>query len=61
VLPPENAQGLFARPGEHPAVLPVSAIPGDVLDDAIGPQKATPAVHASRVGTPRTGPAWASR
>jgi hypothetical protein len=35
-LPPDHAQGLFARPGEHPAVLRFSAIPGDVLDDAIG-------------------------
>ncbi|MDB5414340.1 MAG: Catalase [Rubritepida sp.] len=35
-LPPEYAQGLFAQPGMHPAVLRFSAIPGDVLDDAIG-------------------------
>ena len=34
-LPPELAQGLFATPGEHPAVLRISTNAGDILDDAI--------------------------
>ena len=34
-LPPELAQGLFATPGEHKAVVRLSTNPGDILDDAI--------------------------
>lgn len=34
-LPPELAQGLFARPGEHPALLRISTNPGDLLPDNI--------------------------
>lgn len=34
-LPPELAQGLFATSGEYPAVLRVSTIPGDLLDDHV--------------------------
>lgn len=34
-LPPELAQGIFARPGTHDAILRVSTNPGDVLDDAV--------------------------
>jgi hypothetical protein len=34
-LPPVLAQGLFATPQSYPAVLRLSTIPGDVLDDAI--------------------------
>ncbi|MGD0102492.1 MAG: catalase family protein [Rhodopila sp.] len=34
-LPPHLAQGLFAKPGEYPAVLRFSTIPGDVLDDHV--------------------------
>jgi hypothetical protein len=34
-LPPRLAQGLFARPGTYPAVLRISTIPGDILDDSI--------------------------
>lgn len=34
-LPPELAQGLFARPGAYDVVLRLSTIPGDVLDDSI--------------------------
>jgi hypothetical protein len=34
-LPPELAQGLFARPATYPVVLRLSTIPGDVLDDSI--------------------------
>ncbi|PZO66680.1 MAG: catalase [Paracoccus denitrificans] len=34
-LPPELAQGLFARPGAHPAILRVSTNPGDILPDAV--------------------------
>ena len=34
-LPPEYAQGLFAAPASHEAILRFSAIPGDILDDAI--------------------------
>lgn len=35
-LPPELAQGLFARPARHPVVLRFSTNPGDILDDSIG-------------------------
>ena len=32
-LPPELAQGLFARPGRHPAFARLAQVPGEVLDD----------------------------
>ena len=34
-LPPMLAQGIFARAGTYPAIMRLSTIPGDVLDDAI--------------------------
>lgn len=34
-LAPELSQGLFASLGSYPVVMRISAIPGDVLDDAI--------------------------
>jgi len=34
-LPPELAQGLFARPGQHKVFLRVSTNAGDILQDAI--------------------------
>jgi hypothetical protein len=34
-LPPHYAQGLFARPGQYPAVLRFSAAPGDILPDTV--------------------------
>lgn len=34
-LPPELAQGLFARGGTYPVVMRYSTIPGDVLDDRV--------------------------
>jgi hypothetical protein len=34
-LPPELAQGLFAAPGSHRAIVRISTNPGDILDDAI--------------------------
>ena len=34
-LPPELAQGLFAKPGAYPVVMRFSTIPGDILDDDI--------------------------
>lgn len=34
-LPPELAQGLFATPGEHSAIVRMSTNAGDILDDAI--------------------------
>ncbi|MEH3144847.1 MAG: catalase family protein [Methylobacterium frigidaeris] len=34
-LPPPLAQGLFARPGSHEAVLRLSTNPGDILDDSV--------------------------
>jgi hypothetical protein len=34
-LPPELAQGLYARPGRHPVVLRFSTNAGDILDDSI--------------------------
>lgn len=34
-LPPELAQGLFAVPRSHRAILRISTNPGDILDDAI--------------------------
>ena len=35
-LPPDLAQGLFARPGEHKAYIRLSTNAGDILPDAIG-------------------------
>ena len=35
-LPPELAQGLFARPGEHKVYMRMSTNAGDILPDAIG-------------------------
>jgi len=35
-LPPALAQGIFAQPGRHDAVLRLSTNPGDILDDSIG-------------------------
>lgn len=34
-LPPMLAQGVFARPGVWPAVLRLSTVPGDLLDDSV--------------------------
>jgi hypothetical protein len=34
-LPEPYAQGLFATPGEHEAILRISTNPGDILDDSI--------------------------
>ena len=34
-LPPELAQGLFARPGTYETIIRISTNPGDILDDAI--------------------------
>jgi hypothetical protein len=34
-LPSELAQGLFAAPGSHRAILRISTNPGDIIDDAI--------------------------
>ncbi len=34
-LPPHLAQGLFAKAGTYPVVMRYSAIPGDLLDDAV--------------------------
>ena len=34
-LPPELAQGIFARPGTWPAVMRFSTSPGDMLDDKV--------------------------
>ncbi len=34
-LPPELAQGLFARPAVYPVVIRLSTTPGDVLDDNV--------------------------
>ena len=34
-LPPELAQGAFARPGTYPVVMRFSTNPGDILDDAV--------------------------
>lgn len=34
-LPPELAQGLFARPGEHKVYMRISTNAGDILEDAI--------------------------
>ncbi len=34
-LPPVLAQGMFAQPGLHAAVLRMSTTPGDLLDDAV--------------------------
>ncbi len=34
-LPPDLAQGIFAKPGTYPVVMRYSAIPGDLLDDNV--------------------------
>ncbi len=34
-LPPELAQGMFARPGDYAVVIRLSTTPGDVLDDNV--------------------------
>jgi hypothetical protein len=34
-LPPELAQGIFARPGDHEAIFRLSTNAGDILDDSI--------------------------
>jgi len=34
-LPPELAQGLFARPAEYPVILRFSTTPGDMLPDSV--------------------------
>jgi len=34
-LPPELAQGVFARPGTYEAIARISTNPGDILDDSI--------------------------
>lgn len=34
-LPPELAQGLFARGGSHEAIVRISTQPGDILDDSV--------------------------
>lgn len=34
-LPPLLAQGIFSQPGVRPAVMRLSTIPGDILDDSI--------------------------
>ncbi len=34
-LPPELAQGMFARPGRYPVVIRLSTTPGDLLDDNV--------------------------
>ena len=34
-LPVELAQGLFATPGTHPALIRISTNPGDILDDSV--------------------------
>ncbi len=34
-LPPELAQGMFARPAAYPVVMRVSTNPGDILDDRV--------------------------
>jgi hypothetical protein len=34
-LPPELAQGVFAKPARYPVVMRLSTTPGDVLDDSI--------------------------
>jgi hypothetical protein len=52
-LPPVLAQGLFATPRTYPAVLRLSTIPGDVLDDAVSVPRAAAlkvvGVNGSRV------------
>jgi hypothetical protein len=38
-LPPELAQGLFAKPGRYPVVMRLSTTPGDILDDSVTPPR----------------------
>ena len=51
-LPPELAQGMFATPGEHEAILRISTNPGDIIDDAIGLPRGL-ALKVLRVGGER--------
>ena len=39
-LPPVLAQGLFSKGGSYPAVLRLSTVPGDVLDDKVSTPRA---------------------
>ena len=39
-LPPELAQGIFARPGTLPVVMRLSTIPGDILPDDVSTPRA---------------------
>lgn len=34
-LPPQLAQGIFAKPGTYPLVMRLSTVPGDILDDSV--------------------------
>lgn len=34
-LPPELAQGIFAKPGRWPLAMRLSTVPGDILDDSV--------------------------
>jgi len=38
-LPPVLAQGLFRQPGRYQAVMRLSTVPGDILDDAVSTQR----------------------
>lgn len=51
-LPPRLAQGLFARPGRHEAIMRFSTIPGDILDDGVSTPRGV-AIKILNVDGPR--------
>lgn len=51
-LPAEYAQGIFAAPGTHPAVLRISTNPGDLLNDSVSVPRGM-AIKVLNVSGPR--------
>jgi hypothetical protein len=54
-LPDELRQGLFAKPGEHPAIIRFSTAPGDVVPDGVGTARGM-AIKVLDVNGPRALP-----
>jgi catalase len=54
-LPPALAQGLFAQPGRYPAMLRLSTVPGDILDDAVSSARGAALKISGVTGAPLPG------
>ncbi len=54
-LPTALAQGLFAQAGRYPAVLRLSTVPGDILDDAVSSARGAALKISSVPGAPLPG------